>query len=1180
MPASRPPLRKARAVARRIRRAPDYARRVGRKVANRRPHDGPALSLVIPVYNVREWIRPALDSVLTQSLEDIEFIVVDDGSTDGSADIVREYAAEDDRIRIVTKENAGLGAARNTGAEYATGEFIAFFDSDDLVMPDAYRDMVNQLRHSGSDFITGAFARGDAATAIKPHWVNRTMGRNRSGISLKDEPDLLLDITAWNKVFRRSFWSRHEFRFMEGVRYEDQVPITRAYLTARSIDVLRQKVYVWRTRLDGSSITQQKASILDLTDRLRSQEQCAELMRKAPQVVRESWYLKLLDYDLPNYLIAALNADEAYLAMLQDRLERLRDEVPETVWHRVAFRNRVKSWLLSHGHLDLAVQMRAWFEQHPAGLPTRAEGDHLEYVPPFEVSEADLPHWLRQVYAVDVRPVVRLVETRWEDHTLVLRGSAYLTPLPTSMGTHVLELNLVADDGQHLAVPLTRYADPGLDHLARLAFADMSETGFEARLDAEWLARVAPAGQTGLRLQFTQTQAGFERVSDITHVFNLGSGGSREPHECGGRLVRLAGVVDTGHRVQVHDTYAWTAGHRMLHDTTLELTLRTSVSDPVVSATLGDLRSVDPELTVSSDEPGTVRVVVTPGPSRRLVTRHASGRRLHALWGEEPGVLGEASAGGFVHRGGSQSVLVDEPKPAVAVSGVAPGERSLVVRGTAFAAEGHRLLLLGTRTNGLASEPLPAGDFEVEVPLVQDPWNLGPGPLPLGSYDLALLAPPGGEDVPDDDGYVFADGSLRARLPLVVEHADQNLDVGMTHLSTLVVRTTALPEADAPQRRQRWLRTEVYEASIGEPLLPCVLFETFTGTSAGDSPAAIARELVRRGSELDLVWSVADGSVRVPEGTRAVVRLSEEWYALLARAAYVVNNANFPYFFRKAPGQVYLQTWHGTPLKKIANDIEDKRFLSITYQQTMVYEASVWDHLVSPSPYCSEILPRAFGYHGPVLETGYPRNDALVRPGHLEAGRDVRRRLGIRDDQRVLLYAPTWRDTARSGGAHSKVLYLDPVEVVTALPGTVVLVRGHANTSAGDSVGGDGSSGVIDVTLYPDINDLFLASDALVTDYSSVMFDYVTLDRPIMFLVPDLADYRDRVRGFYLDFERDAPGPLFTDQEELVKHLARSDGVDDGYARARADFRERYAPWDDGEAAGRVVDRVFGPSSA
>ncbi len=1175
MPATKRRLQRARAVARRIRRAPNLARRVGRTLGHRMPRRGPALSVVVPVYNVRDWVRPALESVLSQTLTDLQVIVVDDGSTDGSIDIVREYAARDPRIQIISQQNAGLGAARNTGAAHATGEFIAFFDSDDLVPPDAYDAMVSQLRASGSDFVTGAFARGNEAEAKKPGWVSRTMARNRSGLTIADEPDLLLDITAWNKVFRHSFWTKHDFRFVEGVRYEDQVPITRAYLTARSIDVLRQRVYTWRTRIDGSSITQQKASILDLADRLRSQQECAELMSRAPAGIREAWYLKLLNYDLPNYLIATLNADEKYTELLRSRLESLRDEVPENVWHRVAFRNRSKSWVLSQGRLDRAADLRAWFEQESFGLPVEERAGHLEFVPPFDLAADSLPPWLCRVHDVDIHPVVRLVETFWDDDTLVLRGSAYLAPVPQSHAPHHLELRLVGPGDLSVEVEVTRFSDPSLDALARMTHLDLTDSGFEARIDGDRLAALAPAGRAAFGLEFRQRQGPFERVSDITNVFNVGSGGSRQPRECQGRMVRLAGVVNTGHRILVHDTYAWSTGHRALEDGAVEIALRAPADDPVVLAWLKD--SEAEPLPLTTDEDGTARIRVVPDTGRVLMVRHRSGERSPVIWGAEDNVAGHET-GGFVHRGTSQRVVVDERRPAVLIREVSVAATAVTLRGTSLGAAGRRLFLRSPRSSAVPSAPLPSGPFELDLPIQQDPWGLGRTALAAGSYTVELA--PSGEPVAehagnqDDDGYVVTDTSVRGRLPIDADVPGQRLVIGVTHTAELSVESRALAGADASPRHQGELRDQTYPRARAEEPRAVVLFETFNGRTAGDSPAAIARELLDRGTELDLVWSIADGSVPPPEGMRGVHRFSAEWYDLLGRAAYLVSNNNFPYFFRKSEHQTYLQTWHGTPLKRIANDVADKQFFSVTYQRTMSYEAKAWDYLVSPSPYCSEILPRAFDFRGPVLETGYPRNDALVSERAAATRDAVRRRLGISPDDRVLLYAPTWRESAKSATGHAKVLHLDPHRVVDAVPGTVVLVRGHANTAMGQSVAGQGRR-VIDVTLYPEISDLFLASDLLVTDYSSVMFDFAVLDRPMAFLVPDLASYRDTVRGFYFDFAASAPGPLLDDEESLVEYLRNPDDVDLGHEASRKAFRARFAPLDDGHAAARVVDQVF-----
>jgi CDP-glycerol glycerophosphotransferase (TagB/SpsB family) len=150
------------------------------------------------------------------------------------------------------------------------------------------------------------------------------------------------------------------------------------------------------------------------------------------------------------------------------------------------------------------------------------------------------------------------------------------------------------------------------------------------------------------------------------------------------------------------------------------------------------------------------------------------------------------------------------------------------------------------------------------------------------------------------------------------------------------------------------------------------------------------------------------------------------------------------------------------------------------------------------------------------------------------------------------------------------VLYLDAEQVVSEIPRSVVLVRGHYN-SVRDADVSRPEHRVIDVTRYPDIADLYLAADSLVTDYSSVFFDFVLTDKPMVFLAPDLAEYRDENRGFYLDYHETVPGPVCTTTEEVIASLTSPD--EHGPTRAR--FRETYTPYDDGQASRRINDALL-----
>ncbi len=373
------------------------------------------------------------------------------------------------------------------------------------------------------------------------------------------------------------------------------------------------------------------------------------------------------------------------------------------------------------------------------------------------------------------------------------------------------------------------------------------------------------------------------------------------------------------------------------------------------------------------------------------------------------------------------------------------------------------------------------------------------------------------------------------------------------------------------RRRADLFRKAIYRPQDTRHLIDAVLFESFQGESVSDSPLDIFNELKRTRPELKFYWTIRKAKTQAPQGSIGVVWGSPEWLKVLATAKYLVNNNNFPWYFRKVSGQVYLQTWHGTPLKRLGRDIQGIG-PSKNYLATMDREAAAWDYLISPSPYCTQIFPSAFNYSGNILEAGYPRNDRLaLQP---EGVRErVRQQLGVTDPAEwLVLYAPTWRDYKVSAtGNWQAVNYLGKDTPMPA--GVRMMFRGHHLTHGAHNSAVAGKA--IDVTNYPDVAELYLAADALVTDYSSVMFDFTVTGKPVFFLVPDLERY-EAERGFYFDFRAEAPGPVCSTVEELLSAL---EAVKAGGAR---EYTTRYLQWqqkfnslEDGKAAARVVQTVF-----
>jgi glycosyltransferase involved in cell wall biosynthesis len=236
-------------------------------IFGRRRASGPVLGIVVPAYDVADYLPACLDSILASSHRELDVVVVDDGSPDDSGEIAEKYAARDSRVRVVHTDNRGLGAARNEGLRHVGGDYVGFADSDDVVPPTAYAALVGSLERSGSDLVTGSIARWEDGALDEPPWMRRLHHPPRSGLSVLDHPELLGDVFAWNKAYRRTFWDGAGLSWPEGVRYEDQPTTTRAFLAADGVDVLADVVYHWRIRGDGSSITQQRSSLRDLDDR-------------------------------------------------------------------------------------------------------------------------------------------------------------------------------------------------------------------------------------------------------------------------------------------------------------------------------------------------------------------------------------------------------------------------------------------------------------------------------------------------------------------------------------------------------------------------------------------------------------------------------------------------------------------------------------------------------------------------------------------------------------------------------------------------------------------------------------------------------------------------------------------------------------------------------------------------
>jgi len=373
---------------------------------------------------------------------------------------------------------------------------------------------------------------------------------------------------------------------------------------------------------------------------------------------------------------------------------------------------------------------------------------------------------------------------------------------------------------------------------------------------------------------------------------------------------------------------------------------------------------------------------------------------------------------------------------------------------------------------------------------------------------------------------------------------------------------------DLPRRARGRLRRSPYRASLRQPIDPkLAAYAAYWYRGYACNPRAIYEKARELAPDVRGVWIVkAEGAKDMPPGVEHVLAGTPEYYDLLARARYLINNVNFPNHVVKRDGQVHVMTHHGTPLKRMGMDLahapgKDRNLAA------MMRRSKRWDFSITANAFTTLIWERVFPVRCETLETGYPRNDALAN-ATAEDARRIRAQLGIAAGQTAVLYAPTHREYA-----DDPTPPLDLAEVASALgPEFVVMARLHYFYDEHPALRTLHDEGRIrDVASHPSVEELCIAADVLITDYSSIMFDYAVLDRPIVIHAPDWETYRTQ-RGTYFDLMREPPGPITRSEGELIDVL-RS-GSDD--VQARAAFRERFCSLEDGAAAERVVRRVFG----
>lgn len=356
-----------------------------------------------------------------------------------------------------------------------------------------------------------------------------------------------------------------------------------------------------------------------------------------------------------------------------------------------------------------------------------------------------------------------------------------------------------------------------------------------------------------------------------------------------------------------------------------------------------------------------------------------------------------------------------------------------------------------------------------------------------------------------------------------------------------------------------------------------IMFESFLGKNMSDSPKYIYKYLSKNyPGKYKFIWVFNELRNDLPNDIIQVKRFSIQHLYYLSICKFWVSNMRQPKWYIKKENQIFLETWHGVPLKKLVFDMDEVHSANKNYKQDFYCQSRAWDYLISANKYSTEIFKSAFLFDKPILELGYPRNDLLHAENKDELSKNLKEKLGIPTDKKIVLYAPTWRDDEfYKPGQYKFKLKLDLERLRKELGNEYFFVL-RTHYFIADHLDVEGVEDfVYNASKYDDITELYLLSDILITDYSSVFFDYANLKRPMMFFTYDLDKYRDTLRGFYLDMETECPGPMVMNNDELIEQLKNYDKLVADYKDKLENFYNRFCYLEDGDASKRIAEEVI-----
>lgn len=1168
------------------------------------------ISVIVPCYNSVQYIEQSLESLVNQSLNAIQIIMIDDGSDEKASRIMDNYATKYENFEAIHKiAEKSIGAAWNEGIQYASGEYIAFVNSSDYLGSRAYEIMYGMAEHTHSDIVIGGINRFNSKKNVKYWMSSKSASDSCEKTHISRNPSLLYDTTIGNKIFKRSFWEKNQFVFPEHLPAEEMQVTIPAHFLAETVDIVQDTVYFWRIEeVFNSDLTDTNKNIETLFDHLKTMHSLNDFLKQqnASDELIEENHLKYLTVDYPALISNCTNTDSS---------DRLRKMICQDL-------SRIDVHLFKKipSHLSLAYQFVIQNRMADAlELMSLSKNQILSYKPYKEKG-----HWYQKYktsavaeehpVCVDdaLRAVSKIHKVRWNStKTLTISGHAFIEGLDSKsqskvkMSAYVINLNnkiqtdipVILGRDKSITRKWGTSKKSKINPFSRVYNYNWSL--FSINIDSEKCFSILQNGKWAVFLTLT--------VQGITKTVRIGN--------------PLKGSNKAGFKLIGEQ--AWNVNYNG------EWNLAIDIYKPDVLITRCDTkndllilegkyeRKIDTlclsRLNTSSSQDVTCDLDVAYTDDHRLVASIPSHKLGEMDFNHGSWVLGYRLSGEIVPHSAKAACLKS-------------GSTIFTLQGRNVWTEisqGNLTITASKYQHPMLSK-LVFKDLVMEIEIILPEL---PDKVEYEVIAKHLIFEPQGDtppviiNLPDTQGkstetrsltincldksghfkwyatgdwHVFFEvegknnrGEILAyKIPVIYSpsllHAPSKsvfferlkFSTGKGAHGSLLFHTKLTWDfVDRSERRQKFVKLYLYPMMR---LLPIkrnnIVFESFWGRSFNDNPKAIYEYIKKTyGSKFKYIWFFDNEYTPVPKDVITIRKNSWRYFYYFSTAKYFVENGNFPNFYVKRKGQIEMQTLHGTFMKTMGFD-EKPAYSKKSQQDGLLRRSGRWDLLISPSPYMTEITKRAYRYKRSYVECGFPRNDSLYKQNNADAIQAMKQKLNLPLNKKIILYAPTFREQ----GKFDLQLDFDLLRDKLA-SNYIILLRLHYFVSSKIDIE-NYKKFVYDVSAYPEIQDLYLISDMMVTDYSSVMFDYAHLKRPMLFFAYDLEYYKNDLRGIYLNYEETVPGPIIMNTKELVQNVLTLPKSTE-YNVKYTNFYNKFCTFGRGDSSKEAVERLLSQHS-